>query len=397
MSGSDEDDFAALFAASEQAQQFGRGQTVEGTIVGIGAEVAFVDIGGKGEAVVDVKELRNDQGELDVKEGDRIQAVVVSTSGGVTLSRRLARGAATDRQLADAYASGLAVEGRVEREVKGGFEVRIGKSRAFCPISQIDIVRTLDPAPHIGRVYTFRILEYRNDGRDLVVSRRALLEAEQEAEADEVRRAAVPGAVLRGRVASVRDYGAFVDLGGGVQGLVHASDLGWSRVTDITQNVSVGEEITVKVLRVDEASGKIALGTKQLSEDPWSTVGLRYEAGQIHSGRVTRHAQFGAFIELEPGIEALAHASTFAAPGRRDDWRKAVPVGTMARFEIVSVDLPKHRIGVAPVDERAAGSGPAQDTDDVREYQARAEADASRATGTMADKLRDALGARRQR
>ena len=168
MSESDED-FASMFEASLQAKHVGRGQTIEGTIVAIGAEVAFVDVGGKGEALIEIAELKNDDGALEVAVGDRIQAVVTSTEGGLTLSRRLARGAATNKQLEDAFHSRLPVEGRIERDVKGGYEVRIGGQRAFCPFSQIHTVRTATPAQHVGRVYEFRIVEYKEGGRNMVV------------------------------------------------------------------------------------------------------------------------------------------------------------------------------------------------------------------------------------
>ena len=239
-----DEDFAAMFEASERVKRIERGQTVEGTIVTIGREVALVDVGSKSEAVIDVSELKDDEGDLEVAVGDRIQATVVSTTGGLTLSRRLARGAATARQLEDAFRTGLPVQGKVERSVKGGYEVRIARQRAFCPISQIDIVRTTDPAQHEGHVYNFRIIEYKEGGRNLVVSRRALLEEEQRTRADETRQSIVVGAVISGRVTSVRDFGAFVDLGGGVQGLLHVSEMGWSRVADTSQLVRPGDEIT---------------------------------------------------------------------------------------------------------------------------------------------------------
>ena len=354
MSEPEEEDFATLFEASLQAKPLARGQSVEGTIVKIGPEVALVDVGGKSEAIVEVAELKDADGKLEVAVGDRIQATVVSTAGGVTLSRKLARRAATDRHIADAFDAGLPVEGAVQGVVKGGYEIRIGRSRAFCPLSQIDTVRTEDPAVHVGRVYTFRIVEYAEGGRNLVVSRRALLEEEQHARAAEVRRAVVAGAVVKGRVVSVRDVGAFVDLGGGVQGLLHVSEMGWSRVANASQAVAVGEEITVKVLRIDESSRKIALGRKQLTEDPWVTVPANYAVGQVRTGRVTRVAEFGAFVELEPGVEALAHASTFAPTGRRNGWAEAIAVGVTATFEILSVDPEKKRIGVALVPEGSA-------------------------------------------
>ena len=189
--------------------------------------------------------------------------------------------------------------------MKGGYEVRIARQRAFCPISQIDTVRNTDPAQHEGRVYQFRIIEYKDGGKNLVVSRRALLEEEQRASAAEMRRSIVVGAVITGRVTSVREFGAFVDLGGGVQGLLHVSEMGWSRVSDTSQIVKAGDEVTVKVLRVDDDKQKISLGLKQLTDDPWSNVQATYEAGQVRIGRVTRVAQFGAFVELEPGVEGL--------------------------------------------------------------------------------------------
>ena len=191
-----EEDFATLFNASPQAKQFDRGQTIEGTVVAIGPEVAFIDVGGKGEATVDLDELKNADGILEVAVGDRIQATVVSTAGGLVLSRKLARGAVTDRQLTDAFQAALPVEGKVDRVIKGGYEVRVGRQRGFCPFSQIDIARTADPEVHVGRVYTFRIVEYKDEGRNLVVSRRALLEEEQRGKEAEVRRSVVPGAVL---------------------------------------------------------------------------------------------------------------------------------------------------------------------------------------------------------
>jgi small subunit ribosomal protein S1 len=349
-----EEDFASMFEASHEAKRVDKGQTVDGVIVGIGHGVAFVNVGGKGEALIELAELKNDAGELEVAVGDRIQAMVVSTEGGLTLSRRLARGSATDRQLEDAYRAGLPVEGKVERDVKGGYEVRVGKSRAFCPASQIDTVRNTDPAQHIGRNYAFRIIEYKEGGRNLIVSRRALLEDAQQAEAVELRRSMVPGAVVTGRVVSVRDFGAFVDLGAGIQGLLHVSEMGWSRVADTAQFLAAGDTVTVKVLRVDESTQKIALSMKQLVDDPWATVQERFEVGQTHTGRVTRVADFGAFVELEPGIEGLAHVSTFAPTGHSKGWARLVPTGATASFEILTIDLEKKRIGVALAQDGSA-------------------------------------------
>ena len=357
-----EEDFAAMFEASVKARQFDRGQTVEGTIVAIGPDAAFVNVGGKGEAEIDLAELKDANGRVEVSVGDRIEAMVVSTSGGIVLTRRGVRNAATQRELEDAFRAGLAVEGKVEKAVKGGYEVRLARERAFCPLSQIDIVRTADPAAHEGQVYAFRIIEYKDGGKNVVVSRRKHLEEQQRASAAEVRKSIVPGAVLTGRVASVLEFGAFVDLGGGIQGLLHVSEMGWSRVTNPNEIVSPGEQITVKVLRVDDATQKISLGLKQLLDDPWTTVATNYEVGQVRTGRVTRVADFGAFVELEPGIEGLAHASTFAPTGRSGGWAKSVAVGSTGAFEILSIDSAQKRIGVALVDEGSSRAASAQGT-----------------------------------
>jgi small subunit ribosomal protein S1 len=380
-----EEDFASMFAASEPARRIEKGQTIEGTIVAIGPEVALVSVGGKSEAVIDVDELKDDEGDVDVAVGDRIQAMVVSTAGGLMLSRKLALGAATARQLEDAFHAGLPVEGKVERAVKGGYEVRIARQRAFCPISQIDTVRHTDPAQHEGRVYRFRIIEYKEGGKNLVVSRRALLEEEQRASAAEIRKSIVEGAVMTGRVTSVREFGAFVELGGGVQGLLHVSEMGWSRVSDALQVVKQGDEITVKVLRVDDNTQKISLGLKQLVDDPWMKVPATYAVGQVRSGRVTRVAPFGAFVELEPGIEGLVPLSETGV-ARDMDVKRALPIGADLEVVVLDVDAAARRIrlSVQAVQE-------AHESEEVREYSERTDARPAEGFGSLADKLRGAL------
>jgi small subunit ribosomal protein S1 len=381
----EEDDFAAMFEASQQARRIERGRTIEGTIVAIGEESALVDVGGKSEAEIDIAELKDDNGDLEVVVGDRIQATVVSTAGGLKLSRTLALGAASARQLEDAFNAGLPVEGKVEREVKGGYEVRIARQRAFCPVSQIDIVRNTEPAQHIGRVYRFRITEYRDGGRSIVVSRRALLEEEQKAAAVEARKSIVEGAVITGRVVSVRDFGAFVDLGGGVQGLLHISEMAWARVSDASQVVKPGDEIAVKVLRVDADAQKISLGLKQLLGDPWSKVGETYEAGQLRNGRISRVADFGAFVELEPGVEGLIPASETGV-GRDGDLKKAFPIGSEVQAAVLDVDAAARRIRLSVTAVQKM-----REAEEVREYSERGDAKPAEGFGSMADKLRDAL------
>ena len=384
-----EEDFAALFETSQQAKRIEKGQTIDGLIVAIGPEVALVSVGGKSEAVIEIDELKDEAGTIAVAVGDRIQAVVVSTSGGLKLSRRLALGAATARQLEDAFRAGLPVEGRVERAVKGGYEVRLARLRAFCPLSQIDTARNTDPSQYEGRTYRFRIVEYQEGGRNVIVSRRALLEEEQQVLADDIRRSLVVGAVMTGRVTSVREFGAFVDLGGGVQGLLHVSEMGWSRVSDPSHVLSPGDEITVKVLRLDDHTQKIALGLKHLTENPWSTVESRLQVGQLRTGRVTRVAQFGVFVELEPGIEGLIPASE-SGVARDTDLKKAFQSGADVEVVILDLDAAAQRIRLS-----CQAVQQIKETEEVREYNQRDDQSPTRSLGSLADKLRDALTSRR--
>jgi len=380
-----DDEFAALFAASEQVRRIEKGRTIEGVVVAIGEESALVDVGGKSEAEIDIDELRGEDGGLEVTVGDRIQAMVVSTAGGLKLSRKLVLGAADARQLEDAFRTGLPVEGRVEREIKGGYEVRIARLRAFCPVSQIDIIRGTEPAQHVGRVYRFLITEYREGGRNIVVSRRTLLEREQQAAAAEARRSIVEGAAITGRVASVREFGAFVDLGGGIQGLLHVSEMAWARIADPSQVVKPGDEITVKVLRVDPETGKITLGLKQLLGDPWTSVRETCRPGQLRSGRVTRVPEFGVFVELEPGVEALIPAGETGI-GRGADLKKAFPVGREIEFVVMEVDADARRIRLSVSEVQKM-----REAEEVREYSERGSAKPVEGFGSMADKLRAAL------
>jgi small subunit ribosomal protein S1 len=258
-------------------------------------------------------------------------------------------------------------------------------------MSQIDIIRHTDPEAHVGRVYTFRIVEYQDGGRKFVVSRRRLLEEEQKARAAEIRQTIAPGAVMTGRVVSVRDFGAFVDLGAGVQGLLHVSELGWSRVADAAQVVASGQEVSVKVLRVDDKSQQIALSLKQLAADPWSTIQADYGIvpGAHVTGKVERHEKFGVFVALAPGVTGLVPLAETGV-GHGQDLRKALPVGSDLEVVVLDADPGARRIRLS-VKAIAA----AEEAAEVREYAERERDPESRESlGSLADKLRDALGRR---
>ena len=251
-----------------------------------------------------------------------------------------------DPGVARAYRLGLPVEGRVEGVIKGGYEVRVGRSRGFCPHSQMELQRVGTPEEHVGKTYSFRILQMRRGGEDLVLSRRALLEAEKAEEAKAVRATLLEGTVMLGRVAGLADFGAFVDLGAGVMGLVHVSELSHARVERVSDALSVGDRVRVKILKLDEESGRISLSIRQAEEDPWLRATERFAVGTEHTGTVLRLSQFGAFVDLGNGIEALAAAREY--PPSKEGWQAGLEVGAEGRFTVLSVDPGRRRISLAP-------------------------------------------------
>src|SRR2546427_482072 len=266
---SDADDFATLFAREAVRPVLEVGQIVKGRVIHIAAENVFVDVGGKGEAWIERAELTDEEGRLRVAVGDEVEATVVSTGDEVRLSHKLRQGAQARQALAVAAQTGIPVEGKVAAVIKGGYEVTVGGLRAFCPFSQMDVRRVEAPDALVGRVLEFRISRYEEQGRNIVLTRRALLEEQAAKAAEETRKKVVAGALLPGTVASLASFGAFVDLGG-VQGLVPLSEVSHSRVGRLADRLHVGQSVTVKVLKVDDAKGKITLSLKALEGDPWA-------------------------------------------------------------------------------------------------------------------------------
>ena len=305
---SSDEDFAAMFAQHEARRALEIGQMVKGRVIQISDEHVFVDVGGKGEAWIDRAELADDEGRLKVKVGDEIEATVVATGDEIRLSHRLRQGAQAREALAVAAQTGVPVEGKVAGVIKGGYEVTVGGLRAFCPFSQMELRRVESEQEYVGRVLEFRVTKYAEGGRNLVLSRRALLEEQAEQAAVETRKKILPDAVLPGTVVSLADFGAFVDLGG-VQGLVPMSELSHARVERAGDRLRVGEPVTVKVLRIDEAKGRVTLSLKALEGDPWAAVPGRLRERQVVRGRALRATEFGVFVELLPGVDGLLHIS----------------------------------------------------------------------------------------
>ena len=296
----EQEDFATLFAREGAKRALQVGQVVKGRILQIGEETLFVDVGGKGEALIERAELTDGDGNLTVKVGDEIEATVVRSGDDIRLSYRLLQGIQAREGLAVAAQTGLPVEGKVAAVIKGGYEVTVAGLRAFCPFSQMDLRRTDAPEAYVGRVLEFRISRYSEQGRNIVLTRRVILEEQAAEAAEETRKKLLPGAVLPGTVASLAEFGAFVDLGG-VQGLIPASEISHSRVGRPADRLHVGEIVTVKVLKIDEAKGRISLSLKALETDPWTEIAGRLRDRQIVRGRVARMTDFGVFVELLAG------------------------------------------------------------------------------------------------
>ena len=344
--------FADLFAQQKTGPMLQIGQVVKGRIIQIGADSVFVDIQGKGEALIARAELEDESGTLQVAVGDEVEATVLSTDGEVRLSRKLLKGAQAREMLQISVENGVPVEGKVTGVIKGGYEVMVAGLRAFCPFSQIDIRRVESSDAFLNHVLEFRVTRYDEKGRNIVLSRRQLLEAEAAKAAEETKKKLVPDAVLPGTITSIAEFGVFVDLGG-IQGLVPLSELSHVRISKLTDQFQVGQAVTVKVLRVDPQKGKVTLSLKALEGDPWRTVSDQLRERQIVQGRIVRTTDFGAFVELLPGVDGLLHLSEIPR-NQQGQIKEAAAVGGELAVMILGIDPSKRRISLALAPEGVA-------------------------------------------
>ncbi|HEX4455906.1 MAG TPA: S1 RNA-binding domain-containing protein [Kofleriaceae bacterium] len=342
----DDNDFAAMFAASEGNKRAKRpkvGDLVKGTIVTLGKDAVFVDLGGKAEGELDRAQVSDHEGKLLVKIGDVIEARVAADSGGVlSLRTKLGRGPEARAELAQAQELGIPVEGLVTEVVKGGLSVDVAGVRGFCPASQIDTHFVEDLSVYIGQRLTFRITRY--ESRNLVLSRRALLEEDNEKRAVETRKNLIPGAVIRGRVTSFKPYGAFVDIGG-IEGMLHVSELGYGRVDKPEDVLHAGQELDVAILKVE--GDRISLSLKVLGDDPWNTTTGKLAEGQRVKGTITRLQPFGAFVEIAPGVEGLVHISELGAGRRINHPKEIVSVGQAVEATVLGIDQERRRLSLS--------------------------------------------------
>ena len=349
--------FAELFEADPTTpdKDFQLGDTVSGQVVKIAKENIFIELGGKSEGVAETAEFLDKDGNLTVKVGDRLELKVASITDVITLSRALkVRGSQALEALRDAHASMLPVEGRVAAVRKGGLEVDISGVRAFCPLSQIDLGYCENPEELVGSRYTFRIVEFKEKGRNIVVSRRALLEEEREQIAKETLASLKPGVEREGEVTRLADFGAFVDIGG-IDGMVHISEMAHHRLRHPSELVEVGQKVKVVVTQCEpdaEGRPRVGLSMKVLEPTPWEK-GLGILEGQIVRGKVTRITDFGAFVEVSRGVEGLVHVSEISYE-RIPHPRRLLQEGQDVDVRVLGIDHKRRRISLSIKEARGA-------------------------------------------
>ncbi len=340
--------FAELFEQSERISKLKPGAIVTGTVVEIRSDVVIVNAGLKSEGVVPIEQFRNEAGELEVSVGDEVKVALDALEDGfgeTRLSREKAKRAMVWDELEDAQSKDQTVVGRISGKVKGGFTVDIKDIRAFLPGSLVDVRPVRDPVYLEGKDLEFKIIKLDRKRNNVVVSRRAVVESEFSVEREQLMEKLKEGAVLKGVVKNLTDYGAFVDLGG-IDGLLHITDMAWKRVRHPSEVVNVGDEIDVRVLRFDRERNRVSLGLKQLGDDPWVNISRRYPQGTRLFGKVSNVTEYGAFVELEPGVEGLVHVSEMDWTNKNVNPAKIVAIGDETEVMVLDIDEERRRISL---------------------------------------------------
>ena len=384
-----DESFADLFQAKTVSRPTMKpGDRIEATVVGISGENIFLDVGAKSEGVLAAAELRNEAGELTVGIGDRVRVYLLPKRGGeMACTTRLGGGQTTPREIEEAFEAGIPVEGKVTAEVKGGFSVTVAGHRCFCPYSQMDIRRVEQADSYLDKTLAFKIMEFGSQGRNIILSARALQEEQRAREREQLKEQLREGVQVSGTVTSVRDFGAFVDIGG-VDGLIPISELAWGQTDRVEDVLSLGQQVQVVVKRLDWDRDRISLSLRETTENPWDKAAERYPAGSVHQGRVSRLAAFGAFVTLEAGVDGLLHISRLGAGRRIHHPREVVEVGQEVTVKIESVDTAQQRIALVPEDY-----APREKTEDTPVPPAPRE---PVSMGTLGDLLKQQLGKKKK-
>jgi len=342
-------DFASLFEKSiTKMDRLQPGQTVETSIVSISGDCIFLQLNGKSEGVLDRAELADKDGNLSIREGDPIKVFFLDAKNGeMHFTTKISGDKAGPAILENAYKNKIPVEGLVEKEIKGGYEVRIGETRAFCPFSQMGSRRTETPEVYVGKHLTFKIQEFKDNGRSIMVSNRVIEEEAQQVRIEALKQTLREGMLIKGSIKSIQDFGAFVDLGG-VQALLPISEISRDRVQDIRAVLTVGQEIEATILKLDWKGERLSLSMKSLLADPWSGAFEKYPKNSKHTGKVVRTTDFGAFVSLESGLDGLIHVSEFKSDSKYGNAGVPVKVGQTVSVQILEVNVPGKRISLKP-------------------------------------------------
>ena len=340
--------FAQLFEESQIEQQMRPGTIVKGKVVEIRPDVVIVNAGLKSEGVIPIEQFLNEDGEPEVAVGDEVEVALDAVEDGfgeTRLSREKAKRAKLWTQLEEAMEKGENVKGVITGKVKGGFTVEIGDIRAFLPGSLVDIRPVRDLTHLEGKELEFRVVKIDRKRNNVVVSRRAVVESETSADREALLASLKEGQVLKGIVKNLTDYGAFIDLGG-IDGLLHITDMSWKRVKQPSDIVNIGDEIEVKILKFDRETNRVSLGLKQLGEDPWEHITRRYPVGTQVFGKVTNIADYGCFVEIEEGVEGLVHVSEMDWTNKNIHPSKVVHLGQEVEVKILDIDEDRRRISL---------------------------------------------------
>lgn len=340
--------FADLFAESLAKQEMKQGEVIPAEVVRVDYNYVVVNAGLKSESFIPIEEFKNDRGEVDVKVGDFVSVAIESLENGygdTVLSRDKAKRLAAWMNLEKALETGELVTGTVTGKVKGGLTVMTNGIRAFLPGSLVDTRPVKDTTPYEGKTMEFKVIKLDRKRNNVVLSRRAVVEASMGEERAKLLETLKEGAVVKGIVKNITDYGAFVDLGG-IDGLLHITDLAWRRVRHPSEVLEQGQEITAKVLKFDQEKNRVSLGIKQLGEDPWIGIARRYPQGTRLFGKVTNITDYGAFVEIEAGIEGLVHVSEMDWTNKNVDPKKVVQLGEEVEVMVLEIDEERRRISL---------------------------------------------------
>jgi len=340
--------FAELFEESIASQQIKPGSILNGKVVSVNDDVVIVNAGLKSEAVIPAEQFQNEKGEVEIEVGDTVEVALDAVEDGfgeTRLSREKAIRARTWTHLEDAFEKGEIVNGVINGRVKGGFTVEIDNVRAFLPGSLVDVRPVRDPSYLEGKVLEFKVIKLDQRRNNVVVSRRAVVEEEYSAEREALLESLQEGHVIKGIVKNLTDYGAFVDLGG-IDGLLHITDMAWKRVKHPSEIVNVGDEIDVKILKFDRERQRVSLGIKQLGADPWQNISRRYPPTTRIFGRVTNIADYGCFVEIEDGVEGLVHVSEMDWTNKNVNPSRVVQVGDEVEVMVLDIDEDRRRISL---------------------------------------------------